>query len=589
MELGLADYGRLITPIAEKLLSHTMAFYAQDDVKLKSNLTVNLGLRYSIDTPRTSAQNTTSNFSPTAIDPKNGMPGALVFAPNCHCNTAWANTYYKAFQPRVGFAFNPAIDKQRTVLRGGVAVFFAPLQYADFGDSMNQGFVNNYGAGGNGYDPIFNLANGFPVLPKLPNLDPGQSDSGNAASPWQMEDIEPSFGRPGMVTNWNLQLQRQMAENLVLSVGYLGASGQNLSSFLLQPNNIQSKYLSMGDTLSSYNLAAAGIASPYPGFNGTVGQALRPFPQYDNLTTPSDIENVGHSSYDALAINLQQRSRFGLTFDVAYTWSKTITDADSAIGGINGGVWNLTQDQGNLKSAKALSTQDVPSNFVVNYLYELPIGKGKKFLGGSNAVANAVVGGWTIGGVQRYVSAPPNSFACAGGLTVQGSAYNDCMQMTLLPGTSLKSKVSKPNPWELLNNPSMAGPDPTQDSVFNGLKRVDNAAYSTLQGSPALFDQNNESNRNGGAFHFGNLSRTSGAARVFPFMNEDLVLIKNTRIYGAKFGFQFKAEALNVFNRHIFAQVDTNPYNNDFGVPESAVGGQTDSMRRLQLTGRITF
>lgn len=596
LALGLPDYVRLISPQDPKWITKYLAGYVQDDLKVNHSLTLNLGFRYEVNTPRTEARNGTSNFSPTAIDPLNGRPGALVFGTNCKCNTAWANTYFKDIGPRVGFAYSPTSSQGKTVLRGGAAIIYAPLLYADFGGDgadMLQGYVTSFQEGGNGFDPVVNLNNGAPVLPPVPDLNPGQADSGSAANPEQVEDIEPSFGRNGMITEWNLQVQRELSKDNIFSIGYIGNVGQNLPSFLLQPNNVNPSALALGDTLNSFSLGSAGIAVPYPGFNGTVGQALRPFPQYSNLTTPSAIENVGHSDFQALVTSLNHRNRWGLTFDISYTWSKTITDADSAIGGINGGVPGLIQNSLDLRSAKSISIQDVPNNFVVNYLYELPFGKGKAFGGGVNRLTNALIGGISLGGIQRYLSGVPFSFGCASAPGV----YNDCISLTHIAGTKISSglnrKTIKPEdyliPAEFGTAPQ--GPNPKTDSIFNGLLTYQNNAYEALQTNPAFVNQNEDDPqlRNGGPYTFGNLPRVSGAVRNFAYMQEDFVFIKNTPLFANRYKFQFKAECLDCFNRHNFQAPDSNPGNADFGVPTAVVGGATDSMRRIQLTGRITF
>jgi hypothetical protein len=307
------------------------------------------------------------------------------------------------------------------------------------------------------------------------------------------------------------------------------------------------------------------------------------------LTTPTDIENAGHDTYEAMIVNLHHRVQYGLTLDASYTFSKTITDADSGIGGINGGIPGLIQDPSNLKTGKSLSIQDVPQNFVLSYLFDLPFGKNKQFASGVSAVTNAVIGGWTVGGVQRYLSGVPIGFSCAMGVG-STSFYNNCFSFTKLPNVRLGSglKKSQVHPWDYLNNPGDP-PDPTVDSIFNGLKRMDDPAYSALQPNPALYDQNYAVNRNGGPFTFGNMQRNEGEVRNFGFLNEDLVLMKNIPIRGDYSSFQLKAEFLNAFNRHNFNSPDPNPYDNDYGVPLSVVGGSTDSQRRIQLTGRFMF
>ena len=166
---------------------------------------------------------------------------------------------------------------------------------------------------------------------------------------------------------------------------------------------------------------AANVYAPFPNFfnvsNGAVGQALLPYPQYGYMNNDSYLQNRGQSTYDALEMKLQRKFHNGLNLLASYTWSKTITDADNiqpyfqvvlAQGG--------TQNPYNVRAEKTISTQDVPQNFVVSYLYDLPFGKGKRFLGNSNRLVDALIGGFRIGGIDRYLSGQPISFWGAQGI-----------------------------------------------------------------------------------------------------------------------------------------------------------------------------
>jgi hypothetical protein len=580
LELGQVDSADLGQRLHQpRWISNYWAGYVQDDLKISNKLTLNLGVRYDIDQPRREALNITSNFSLTAIDPKNGRPGALVFGTNCNCNTRWADTWLKDIAPRIGFAYSP---QSRTVLRGGYAILYGPLQYNDFGGSMLQGYSANPNFGSDTFNPAFNIGGGFPAYAPPPNLDPGQLDNGNAAAPQFVGGsyIAPKYGRPAMVNQWNLQIQQEVAKDLIFTLGYIGQAAQNLRSGIENINNMPAANFARGDQLTQFDLPAAGVPSPYPGFNGQVQQALRPFPQYGFIATDCCLQNVGHSSYDALIASLERRFSAGFNLQASYTWSKTITDADSILPGINGGVAQ-EQNPFDHRSAKAISTQDIPNTFVLSYIYELPFGRNKKFLSGSRLL-DTLVGGWQVGAVQRYQSGVPISFGCATGIP----GWDNCISFTRIPGSSLLSRVKHINPFVINND----GPSPTSNSVFNGLRRVDNAAYSALQPSPAFIDQNAGPNRGSGPFSFGNVPRVTGEARPFRYLNEDISVIKNFHLT-ERYNFSVKGEFLNAFNRHIFAapgdatQPFYNPYDPLFGVPQFTV----NSPRNIQLTGRFTF
>src|ERR1700730_16096425 len=139
----------------------------------------------------------------------------------------------------------------------------------------------------------------------------------------------------------------------------------------------------MGTALLSPIGSQTAVAPPYAGFpsSAIVAQALVPFPQYFGFNTDGALENLGQSTYNALEASLQRRFRNGLNLMASYTWSKTLTDADSALPFFatlagSAGPQNSFNKQGD----KAISNQDVPQNFVLSYVYELPVGKGKKWM-----------------------------------------------------------------------------------------------------------------------------------------------------------------------------------------------------------------
>ncbi len=625
--LGLTDRGTVSVPFHQaQWLQDYYGFFAQDDLKVSNSLVLNLGVRYDIDRPRKEKYSDTSNFSFSAIDPHSGLPGALVFASNCtSCNKRWADTWFKDIAPRVGFAFTPSNSAGKTVLRGGFATLYAPLQYSDFGGDTRTGYTANPGFGSNGFDPAFRIDNGLPAYTAGINLDPGQLDNGNPDGPQNFGNtIKPSYGRPGQLNQWNLQVQQELAKDLIMTIGYIGNAGAHLKSQVENVNNISTSEFARGDALNSHDLAANGLTAPYTytgtdgktvAFNGRVEQALRPYPQYGFIATDCCLQNLGHSTFHALVTSVERRFSNGLNLQASYTWAKTITNADSIIN-VNNGV-NQLQDPSNSKSQKSLSNQDIPHTFVISYLYQLPFGKGRQFLSGGNPILRAAISGFEVGGVQRYQSGEPFSFGtnqpannCGGASGIPG--FDNCIEYTRIPGSQLSSNArlrGKIDPFrELRSKNSLPGPDPNVDSIFNGLLiptntqgGSDNPAYAALQNAPAFIDQNAATYRrrravrasvlgvpcencDNGAFQFGNVPRVTGEIRNFRFNNEDFSVLKRTPI-GDNLNFTFKVEILNAFNRHIFGTPSTNPNDQFFGVPFFTI----DQPRSLQLTARIQF
>src|SRR5439155_25946437 len=133
--------------------------------------------------------------------------------------------------------------------------------------------------------------------------------------------------RLSMVQNWNIGIQQMFANNMVLDVSYLGMGAHHLSNGLLNYNQLNPQYLSLGSVLNAQigSAAAAGFAAPYAGFSGSVAESLRPFPQYQNITLNAN--PIGKNSYNALQVRAQKRFSSGLTFLVSFNYSNNLTDA----------------------------------------------------------------------------------------------------------------------------------------------------------------------------------------------------------------------------------------------------------------------
>jgi hypothetical protein len=567
--------------------------YAQDDWKISRNLTLNLGVNYSVDVPRHEAANFTSNFSATAIDPEYGVPGALVFGTQCSgCNTKWADTYYKDIAPRLGFAYTPPWLNNKTVLRGGFGILYGPLQYDDFGGSMNAGYKSSPAfPSKNGFDPSFVIDNGYPAFAGPPNLDPGQYNGTYLPGSY----IEKKAARPAAIYNWDMQLQQQLASDLVMTIGYVGSAGQNLQANNQNINNIPyaTEFSTGGNTLNAHLMNNPyGVGVPFPGYFNlwgsgiTIQQALRPFPQYDFIDSGCCLQSTGHSSYDALLVSLARRFRNGLSLQASYTWSKNENDTDSALPNTNPGQPQV-QNVANLRAEKAISVQDIPNTFVISYLYEFPAGKGKRFF--NHGIASYVVGGWKVGGVQRYQDGQPIAFCCSVGIP----GWEQAMRYDLVPGASIKSPIYRSgwkhiNPFTYLNGGGLVGSDPSTNSFFNG---SDTSASATQKATPAFHDQNAAINSlnsipgsgNNLPYQLGNTPRVTNI-RMPMWANEDFSVLKDVPIH-ENLGFELKAEFLDAFNRHLFNSPDVNPADFSFGIPTSTANGP----RNIQITGRLRF
>jgi hypothetical protein len=593
-----------------RFVSNYYAAYVVDDFKARRNLTLNLGLRYDIETPRHEAAGAQSVFDPTAPnigtggDPgaigPGGIPlnGALIFGGTgpgrSGTSASGARTYHKDFAPRIGFAYSPEAlfgKLRQTVVRGGYGIYYAPLTYGDFGQALTDGFTASPSFNGS-FGPALLLDSGIPSFPPPPSLDPAQDNGGSGGGFGGVTYLAPSFGRPGMVQNWDLEIQHQFTTDLILSVGYVGNHGTHLRSSLAQINNLNPRFFPMGNTLKTLVTdPSSPVPSPFTNFvplytaNGntsdTVAQALRPFPQYQSINSDCCLENLGQSTYNALLAKLERRFHNGLNLLASYTYSKTLTDADSALPAFvsfSGG--GSVQNSFNLRNEKALSYQDIPHTFVVSYIYELPVGKGKKFLNKPGPV-DKVLGGWEVGGVQRYQSGQPLAFGCATSVP----AYDGCIRFNLVPGQPLLS----PNAGSFNNGNAFLGLSQTP-KITTGCTENANGTFSapagvsTFWNCAAFIDPNATNLVTARGYTFGNMPRIIGSVRSQGYVNEDFSIIKRMSLFESN-SLILKAELFNAFNRHVFTRPDTGPQDGGFGVSFGTVNGP----RTVQFTLRYDF
>src|SRR6201987_4283175 len=284
MLLGLADNANYtVYQDQARWLRSYFAGFIQDSFKITPNLTVTYGMRYEVDQPFKEADDNTSNISLTAPNPAAGkLSGAPVFCGkgtgrNGVTNERWADIYKKNFGPRIGFAWSPsALGSGKTVFRGGYGIIYGGLQYADFGGYSRQGFQGTAGIVLNGFTPSYNIDSAFPVpKPVLPNLDPSQVNNQNCCSETY---LAASYGRPPMIQNWSVEMQRELATDLILDLAYVGQHSTHLRSNYDGENLLNPKNFALGTLLTTPVNAQTTVASPYAGFDTTqqVAQALLP-------------------------------------------------------------------------------------------------------------------------------------------------------------------------------------------------------------------------------------------------------------------------------------------------------------------------
>ncbi|MDD5544238.1 MAG: TonB-dependent receptor [Acidobacteriia bacterium] len=334
---------------------NVIAAYVQDNWRVTSRLTFNLGLRYEITTPAVELNNHIANLAiapdfsavavvtPGAVSPFGGtVPRSLV------------NGDYNNFAPRFGFAFRP-FAKRRTILRGGYGIFFIPSIYnqIDLQLSNQPPFAPLTSQLLTSPTNILTLANGFPTIPAT------------STSPTLITNsfaVDPNY-KTGYVQQWNLTLQHEVRRNLIVEIGYLGTKGTKLD-LLRSPNRA-----SLGSALTTQNRLLIPDAEAFI---------------YDT--------SGASSIYHAMQVRVQRRLTSGLMVMGLYTYGKAIDNA-SSIGGA--GIGTVIEDESNFRLDRSLSSFDVRHRFNFNSVYEFPFGDGKRWLS-KNTLPSRVLGGWQL-------------------------------------------------------------------------------------------------------------------------------------------------------------------------------------------------
>jgi hypothetical protein len=591
--LGLPSSGNreVVTPLS--IYKKYGAAFVQDDWKVRPNLTLNLGVRYELETGTGEANQLVTNFDFDQASPLNGGTAAVTDPFVNQLNPTATNlrgllSYPEGgqtranrnrFAPRIGFAYS---FDSRTTLRGGYGVFFLPQSLENptaQGTNFNQNLIQSSQTLQVGSTTAF-LSDPFPTGVQV--------STGNALGALtrigsDIFAVEPERSN-SYNQQWNLVVQRQLAKNLVLDIAYVGSRGVRLPIQQLNFNQISQENLNF----ASDNFAAPGtcptatapnaactsalaflnfaVANPFlpqvrsatnpngPIPTGTILsgttitrlQLLRPFPQYNNVFYFRPL--IGESKYHALQVNLQKRFSDGLSATASYVWSKLMDT--SGVG--NGAAFldpSAVQDVYNYKRGEySLSTLDVPHRFVGSFSYELPFGRGKRFGGNLNPIANFFFGGFQISGTATWQRGTPILIIANG--------------ITGLTGSGVGQAVRRP--------------DRVGENTF-GFSR-ENARDNLPVLDITAFAQPS-------AFSFGNGARTYDDVRRDNFKNVDLSIIKNFGFNENRQKLQVRAEFLNAFNLVVFGTPGNNINAANFGI----VTSQGNRPRIVQLVGRFTF
>lgn len=396
--------------------------FIQDDYRVTNRLTLNLGFRWDLFTQPIEVDNRQANFDITT--------GALIIAGAGGASRALVPNDYKNFGPRAGFAYQLTGDG-KTVVRGGIGVFY----FVDRGGIDNQLAQNPPFSGA----ANFQQNQGYEItlsgsLPCSPNCAPSQLNSTTATAP--VPTGAAAFANLNLsapqnvsvvsylntnvtpqVTEWNLQFQRQMGTNTVVSLGYVGDHGARMPGYYNQ-----NEYEFGVDT----NLADT-----------------RQFPL---LNTVSVYNTYGKSNYHSLQAEVERRMTNGLQVTGSFTWEK---ETDNSCGAYD---CQQPQDFRNLGLEEGLSNLDVPYRLVISALYDLPFGRGKKFGSNWNRPMELALGGWQFNGIYTLQSGMPFDLSEGGGA-----------QGTIRPDIVTKPSV---NPGNIINYFNTAAFTPSPATLY---------------------------------------------------------------------------------------------------------------------------
>jgi Carboxypeptidase regulatory-like domain len=593
-----SSYVRRPASYAEQ--STTWGFFVQDDWKFNPRLTLNLGLRYEFETPLTERYNrSVRGFDYGFVQPieaqaqanyaKNPTPevsqllvrGGLTFAGVNGQDRGLYETPKNSFMPRLGVAFKL---NEKTVVRAGYGIFFGFLGQRR-GDINQAGFSRdtNFVPTADGVNFIGTLSNPFPngIQEPVGAGDGPRTFLGQAVTFFNPNPLTPYNQR------WELGFQRELMGGWVAEASYVGNRGTHIE-ITRNINVTPQKYLSQANGISRdearFGYLTANLQNPFstliPGVGASTSIAreglLRPFPQFSTVTTTT---NEGYSWYHALQARIEKRFSKGYTFQASYTFSKFMQATEL-----------LNQDD--VDPTEVISDSDYPHRFAMSAIYELPFGKGQKFLADANGIVSRFIGGWQLQGVYTFQSGAPIGF---GNIAYVGD----------LKDIRLSGDQQTPEHW--FNTPGFVA----LRSTVNGVSTV----IRNTNGQPVWVDFNDPcKNTYNAATCPGTplanpvgFNRDSGLGldrnlRTFPLRfgfirfprqnNVDFSVVKNTSIKEGM-RLQFRAEFINFFNRAWFANpngtngLDTNVTSATFGQINGSTGA--NYARRVQLGLKLLF
>lgn len=564
--LGLPTTTQIVRRADYSEYSKTYGFFVQDDWRFNDKLTLNLGLRYEVETPlvernnksvsdfefgyvqpiQTTAQTRYAALNDPALKavlPQLNVAGGLLFAGQ-DTGSELYETPKNTFLPRAGFAYQ---WDDKTVIRGGFGLFAGFLGQRR-GDVFQPGYTQTTVAA------LTTNGNGVPIPVSFSTpfanttiLEPVGNSLGRQTALGQGISFFNQNPQVSKQARFQIGLQRELPGGLVAEAVYVGNRGYDIE-IVRNINALPNQYLNTDNSRTAAmnnnnTFLSAQVTNPFVGLlpgsgfnNPTIArsQLLRPFPHFgDVLTTNND----GKSWYHAGQFRLEKRFSKGYTVQAAYTWSKWIQATEYL-------------NAGDPEPTKMISDQDVPHRLSLSALYSLPFGKNRAFLSSSNWLANTLVGGWQIQGVTQLQSGFPVAFG----------AYN------------LTSAATSGDLFYL-------GGDISITSDQRGtLRWFDTSAFASVLATSAT----NATPVN----HLRTFPYRVSSVRRDYIKNIDLALLKDINIRESM-RVQLRFEAINAFNEPYFPAPVVSQTASNFG--QISASNQDNYARRVQMGVKFLF
>lgn len=384
------------------------SLFAQDDWRIRSNLTLNLGLRWGVETPRREKFNNQAIMVPSTM--ANPTAAAFCFSGSCGLRAGLWPTNWYGFEPRIGLSYVPT---PKTTVHASYGLFHTPLTgYENTPDpdfNVASTTVGNQTGGTTAGSTVNYITNPIPKLVSAYTALGGSRGPFYSSSGFNPDYVNQTSAVPYM-QNWGLSIQYEPTPQTLLQVTYAGSKGTHLIGAFTSSKNIPTLATLQANVAAGVNLGGTAILPA-----GTVGvsgenvlQALNPYPGFANESMPEIYPRYGSSSYNSLSANIVHRYGRGLSAMAYYSWGKSLDNVPNEIGGTGfGNVQNAPpQDPHNPFGEWSVSASDVPSILKGGYSYQLPFGTGRQFKTG-NRVLDQVIGNFSTSGIVTWQSGLP--------------------------------------------------------------------------------------------------------------------------------------------------------------------------------------